>query len=191
VVAASDPAPRTHASFLEAASRVASVETTTRAGRVFTDASTRGVRQTPGSGKEELVKTIVVGFDGTEAAGRALERAADLAEAFQARLVVTSVAPVLVPASHGSGAIDPTDTPADHEAQLEDARTRLASRSVETEVRSALGDPAEAIVGVAEEAGADLIVVGTREPNFVQRLLGQSVSSAVARHARCDVLIVH
>jgi nucleotide-binding universal stress UspA family protein len=46
-------------------------------------------------------------------------------------------------------------------------------------------------VDVAEEAGADLIVVGTREPNFVQRLLGQSVSGAVARHARCDVMIVH
>lgn len=136
------------------------------------------------------MKTIVVGFDGTEAATRALDRAADLAVALQARLVVTSVAPVLVPVSHGSGAVDPTETPEDHAAQLEEARTRLASRSVEAELRTAIGDPSDAIVDVADEAGADLIVVGTREPNFVQRLLGQSVSGAVARHAHCDVLIV-
>ena len=46
-------------------------------------------------------------------------------------------------------------------------------------------------IPVAEESGADMIVVGTREPNYVQRLLGQSVSQAVSRHASCDVLIVH
>jgi nucleotide-binding universal stress UspA family protein len=137
------------------------------------------------------VKTIVVGFDGTEVAGRALERAADLAQAFGSRLVVTSVAPVLVPTPHSPGAIDPTETPEDHAAQLEDARSALADRALDAEFRTAVGEPSEAIVDVAEEAGADLIVVGTREPNFVQRLLGQSVSGAVARHARCDVMIVH
>jgi len=44
---------------------------------------------------------------------------------------------------------------------------------------------------VAEASDADLIVVGTREPGLIQRLLGQSVSEAVQRQARCDVLIVH
>jgi nucleotide-binding universal stress UspA family protein len=137
------------------------------------------------------MKTIVVGYDATEAAARALDRAADLAQAFGGRLIVTSVAPVLVPTPHGAGAIDPTETPADHTAQLEQARSSLASRSVEAELRTAIGDPAEAIVEVARSAGADLIVVGGRELNFIQRLLGQSVSGAVARHARCDVMIVH
>lgn len=136
------------------------------------------------------MKTIVVGYDDTDAAARALDRSIELAQALGARLVVTSVAPVLVPTGHGVGAIDPTETPADHESQLERARARLGG-TVQAEFRPALGEPAEAIVAVAEESGADLIVVGTREPNFVQRLLGQSVSQAVSRRATCDVLIVH
>jgi nucleotide-binding universal stress UspA family protein len=136
------------------------------------------------------MKTIVVGYDATEAAIRALDRAAEIAKAFGARLVVTSVAPVLVPTPHSTGAIDPTETPADHAAQLETARSRLAEGGLNAEFLPAVGEPADAIVQVAEESGADLIVVGTRDPNFVQRLLGQSVSESVARHASCDVLIV-
>jgi len=136
------------------------------------------------------MKTIVVGYDDTEAAASALERSIELAEAFGAELIVTSVAPLLVPMGHGSGGIDPTETPADHAAQLERARALLADRSIKATFRPAIGEPADAIVEIAQESGADLIVVGTRQPNFVQRLLGQSVSQAVSRQASCDVLIV-
>ena len=44
---------------------------------------------------------------------------------------------------------------------------------------------------LADRSGADLIVVGTRQPNLVSHLLGQSVSGAVTRKANCDVLVVH
>ena len=137
------------------------------------------------------MKKIVVGYDGTEPADRALERAAQLAEAFGSELVVTSVAPVLATLPRGMNPIDPTDTPEEHHEELAAAAAKLAGKNVKAQYQPAIGEPADTIVEVADQVGADLIVVGTRELNLVQRLLGQSVSESVQRHAHCDVLIVH
>jgi nucleotide-binding universal stress UspA family protein len=136
-------------------------------------------------------QTIVVGFDDTEPARRALARAADLAEAFDAKLVVTSVAPILVGVARTAGPLDPADTPKEHREQLQDARTLLEGRGIEADYVPAAGEPAETIVELADERNADLIVVGTHEPGILERLLGQSVSERVAHHAHRDVLIVH
>ena len=137
------------------------------------------------------MKVIVVGYDETEPSKRALERAADLALAFDSRVVVTSVASVMLPTGHGTGAVDPSDPPEKHQTELEHAQAYLSGRNVKAELQPAVGDPAEAIVAAATEVGATLIVVGSRELGLVSRLLGQSVSGAVSRHAHCDVLIVH
>lgn len=138
------------------------------------------------------MKTIVVGYDNTEPSQRALERAADIAEKFGSRLVVTSVAPVMVPSgTHGTAGIDPTDPPAQHQAELEQAQTYLSGRNLTAELQPAIGEPADTIIEAAEQNGATLIVVGTREPSFFERVLGSSVSQAVSKHAHCDVLIVH
>jgi nucleotide-binding universal stress UspA family protein len=137
------------------------------------------------------MKTIVVGYDATDAAQRALERAAQLAEAFSSRLIVTSVAPVEAPGPRGMGPIDPTDSPQEHHAELVKAHEYLSGRNVAAEYQPAIGHEAESIVAVAEAMNADMIVVGTREPGMLARLMGTSVSESVQRHAHCDVLIVH
>jgi len=135
------------------------------------------------------MKTIVVGYDETEAAQRALARAADLADAFGSKVIVTSVAPVLV-GSREMGAIDPANPPELHREELTHAKEFLSGRGIEGQYEMTVGDPATAIVTLADNVGADLIIVGTRHPSLISTLLGLSVSGAVKRKAHCDVLTV-
>jgi nucleotide-binding universal stress UspA family protein len=136
------------------------------------------------------MKTIVVGYDDTEPAKRALARAAELATCFGAKVIVTSVAPVLV-TGHGVGPTDPLDPPEEHRRDLMHAAAFLTEHGVEGEFDLALAEPAEHIVQLAGARGADLIVVGTTEPGLLTRLLGMSVSDKVERKAHCDVMVVH
>jgi nucleotide-binding universal stress UspA family protein len=137
------------------------------------------------------MSTIVVGYDQTPGSQRALERAATLAKALGAKLVVTSVAPLMVSIGRSGGPTDPTDTPEMHAKELEAARSYLEGQGITADYQAAVGEPADTIVELANQVGAEMIVVGTREPNLIQRLTGQSVSESVSHHAHCDVLIVH
>jgi nucleotide-binding universal stress UspA family protein len=134
---------------------------------------------------------ILLAYDDSEPAQRALHRAAALAKAFGSKLIVTSVAPVSTPAGGRSIGADPVETSADHLAELAGARAYLEGEGLAADYIEGLGHPAEAIVEAARQRSAGLIVVGARDLSMVQRLLGQSVSDAVSHHARCDVLIVH
>ncbi len=137
------------------------------------------------------MQKIVLGFDDTEPSKRALERAAQLAKAFEAELLVTSVAPLAAGGPRSGGSVDSTDSPSMHVEELSHARVYLEGQGITAHYQAAIGDPADTIVELATERGADLIVVGTREPRVLARLLGQSVSEAVSHKAHCDVLIVH
>lgn len=125
--------------------------------------------------------TIVLAYNDTAGSNRALERAAELAGFYDAKLVVTSVVPVLVGG----------DRPEGPGEELQKAGARLRELGIEAELVEAVGEIGEAIVEVAESRGAGLIIVGTRELSQVERLLGHSVSETVQRMAHCDVLIVH
>ena len=147
------------------------------------------------------MKTIVVGYDGSDPAKRALERAAGLADKLGTKLIVTSVAePVAVaddPYVPGDAiglaapAIVPIPNEAEASRELTEARETLKGRSLDVEYEPTIGDAAQGIIEVADKHDADLIVVGTREPGFLDRVIGGDVSEAVSRHSHRDVLIVH
>jgi nucleotide-binding universal stress UspA family protein len=134
-------------------------------------------------------ENIVVGYDDSPEAQRALETAAELAERLSARLVVTSVAPVLAGATRVGG-IDPSDPPEKHREELVKARAMLADRKLDADFVPAVGDPVDAIVELVKERSADLVVVGPHEQGLLERLTGTSVSASLARSAPSSVLLV-
>ena len=145
-------------------------------------------------------QTVVVGTDGSESSLRAVDRAAAIAADQGAKLIVAT-AHLPVPEEKGRYAIPPGSThgedyrlvgEAPYYAILQDARERAhKAGATNVEEKPVVGAPINALVHLAEEVRADLLVVGNVGLSSVAgRLLG-SVPSEVSRRAKTDVLIVH
>jgi nucleotide-binding universal stress UspA family protein len=142
-------------------------------------------------------RRIVVGTDGSDTAKIAVEHAARLASTVGASfLAVTAYDP------------NPPGLDRDREAAPDDLKWRITASGLaddhaqdavrlarqtgvkEARAVSQAGTPAEALLDVAEERGADLIVVGSKGMTSPGRFLLGSVPNAVSHHAPCDVMIV-
>ncbi len=143
-------------------------------------------------------KKVVVGTDGSESSYRAVERAGQLAAAGTATLVIACAYVPADPRSVsqaadqlGSDAYQIRgDNPAEDIVRTARDRARVAGAS-QIEVRTLKGAPVESLIALADEVGADLLVVGNKGlSSLTGRLLG-SVPADAARRATCDVLIVH
>ncbi|MFN8188348.1 MAG: universal stress protein [Gaiellales bacterium] len=134
---------------------------------------------------------IVVGYDGSEHAQRALERAVAIARGDDQILVVSAAAisTLVRDPAGGASAVDPSAAEA-AEVSLDKAREVLGATSIPSRFIEGRGDAAETLVQVAKDEDAGLIVLGTRGLNFAQRALLGSVSTKVVHHAHCDVLVV-
>jgi nucleotide-binding universal stress UspA family protein len=133
------------------------------------------------------MSTIVVGYDGSESAKRALERAATLANG--GPVTVVSAVYLHAPAVRGGPVIDPAEE-AERKRELDEAKAILAAKGVAANTVVGHGDPAELLAAEAKDIGADLIVVGTRGLNLAKRAVLGSVSTKVVHEAPCDVLVV-
>jgi len=128
--------------------------------------------------------TIVVGYVPKPEGKAALRRAAEEATLRGSRLVVVN--------SHRGGREFDRDDAIDSEAQLDEVKKMLDEAGVEHEVRQLVRgmDPAEDLVNVATEVGAEFIVIGLRRRSPVGKLILGSNAQRVLLDAPCPVLAV-
>jgi nucleotide-binding universal stress UspA family protein len=141
-------------------------------------------------------KTVVVGTDGSDSSLRAVDRAGALASGPDARVIIATA---YFPSSDDSRASDVLKDEgyklsgnAPIYAILREAKDRAkAAGATNIEEKAVVGAPVDALVDLAEEVSADLLVVGNVGLSTIAgRLLG-SVPANVSRRSKTDVLIVH
>jgi nucleotide-binding universal stress UspA family protein len=140
---------------------------------------------------------IVVGTDGSETANEAVRQATDLARKVGAKLaLVSAYEPVSQTRLREERQQVPTDMAhtvsprEDVDATLKAAAKLAEGEGVDVQTFARQGDPADAILDVAEEENADLIIVGNKGMTGAKRFLLGSVPNKVSHHAPCSVLIV-
>jgi nucleotide-binding universal stress UspA family protein len=132
-------------------------------------------------------RTIIVGYDGSEPAKRALARAVALAGPQTRISVVAAAEPyprsgITIPANY-----DPLEI-RQRRRELEDARLFLSDAGILAETMLLRGQPADVLLEAADDA--DLLIVGSRKLSRLERLVLGSVSSKVVHDAAGDVLVV-
>jgi nucleotide-binding universal stress UspA family protein len=141
--------------------------------------------------------SIVVGTDGSETAQEAVRQAVELAKSVGAELLLVSA---YQPVSRVTVNNEIRHVPDDVQWMVsarEDVATLLSEAAATAEAAGIAvqtfprqGDPADAILDVAEERDADLIVVGNKGMTGAKRFLLGSVPNKVSHHAPCSVLII-
>lgn len=144
-----------------------------------------------------MFKKIVVGTDGSDTAKEAVHQAVDLAKSVGATVNVVSA---YRPVDEGRLRRERHEVPEDLkwmvnpredvEALLREVTDEAKESGVSIEGFAREGEPADALIDVAEEEGADLIVVGNRGMTGASRFVLGSVPNKVSHHAPCSVMIV-
>lgn len=138
-----------------------------------------------------MFKKILVGYDGSENAKRALAVALDLAKKYGAAITAASVAHVpdyAATRDEVDGALE--DARSFFEKGFEEAKGLADREGVSLNTVVLVGHPGDALTHLAEKEGYDLIVVGARGLSGIKRYIMGSVSTHVVRLAHCPVLVV-
>lgn len=139
------------------------------------------------------MQTVVVGTDGSADAQTAVRRAIEVTKGTGAVLhlvLAYSDAPSYRETISSSAKSDPINLREVAESVLARVEGEVESQGIEVETHARQGEPAHVILDVAQEQNADLIVVGARGLTGFQRFLLGSVSSKLAHHATCSLMIV-
>lgn len=130
---------------------------------------------------------IVLAYDGSEGAKRALELLGGLARAGD-RVTAVGVAEG-IPLFGYAGTLPSPEQEQERDSRLAEAEESLTAQGIAVSLEPRVGDPATAILDVAEREEAGLIVLGTRGLGIAERWLIGSVSDKVLHHAHCSVLV--
>jgi len=136
-----------------------------------------------------MAGTILIGFDDSEVAGRALERAIDEAKASGDRQVVLAVFEMPFdpegPQSFGNlnneAQMMPLVQPPELEPVLAAARTRVEAAGLDADYVWAAGNASEKITSAARDRNARLVVLGAHHHGFFSKIFGADVSAEVGR----------
>ena len=144
-----------------------------------------------------MFSRIVVGTDGSDTAAEAVRQAIDLAKLAGAQLsIVSAYEPIPRRRVEEERESAPRDVQyeigprEDVNLVLDAAAASARKEGLEVQTHPVEGEPAEAILDVAEETKADLIVVGNKGMTGARRFLLGSVPNNVSHHAPCSVIIV-
>jgi nucleotide-binding universal stress UspA family protein len=138
------------------------------------------------------MRSIVVGTDGSKDAELAIERAAEIAKGTGARVDLVTVLhdPTFHEPIASSARMGDVDIGGVAEGVLARGARRLEETGLEVETHTRQGDPARALIEIADELDADLIVVGARGKTSLERFLLGSVSNKLSHYAGRSVMVV-
>ena len=146
---------------------------------------------------DRVIGSIVAGTDGSDTAAEAVRQATELARQLGAKIyLVSAYEPVPESRLRAERFQVPEDLQwminprEDVERTLEQGAEAMRAAGVDVETLAREGDPADAILDVAEEKGADLIVIGNKGMTGAKRFLLGSVPNKVSHHAPCSVMII-
>ena len=146
------------------------------------------------------MEKILVAVDGSPTSMRAAREAVELSRKFYTDLIFLSVVKnpdILERGRVGTNNVYNLSNVQEelthqHKLMLDDFVAELPDLSnIAYEKLVEVGEPYDVIVNVAEEKGADLIVIGRRGFSQIKRLLLGSVSQKVVGHAKCPVMVVN
>jgi len=132
---------------------------------------------------------IVIAFDGSDQARKTLE-AVDWFDRDGLSVVLVSVVDGPALDANGDAVHADPEQFAGARAMTCEAAASMTARGIDVQARIEVGQPAEAVIAVAREVKADLIMTGCRGLGLAQRLVFGSVSSAILGDAPCPVLVV-
>jgi nucleotide-binding universal stress UspA family protein len=136
----------------------------------------------------EIFKTVLFPIDQSRETREAADVVTNVVKKYSSRLVLLSV--VEEPSKDAPSADDPMGSPEVVAKLLENAQSLFSGQGIQSEILERQGKPAFTICDVADEIGADLIIMGCRGLGLTEEGADDSVTTRVINLSPCPVLIV-